>query len=74
MSKGKMFRDLMKRGMVTAPGCFECIGARAIERAGFEAAYMTGAGTAALPSPMTATAQPELSGGMSGALNAPARS
>jgi 2-methylisocitrate lyase-like PEP mutase family enzyme len=33
--------------MVTAPGCFECMGARAIERAGFEAVYMTGAGTAA---------------------------
>ena len=48
MSKGKIFRDALKRGMVTAPGCFECMGARAIERAGFEAAYMTGAGTAAM--------------------------
>ena len=47
MSKGKIFRDALKRGMVAAPGCFECIGARAIERAGFEAVYMTGAGTAA---------------------------
>jgi 2-methylisocitrate lyase-like PEP mutase family enzyme len=47
MSKGKIFRDALKRGMVTAPGCFECSGARAIERAGFEAVYMTGAGTAA---------------------------
>jgi 2-methylisocitrate lyase-like PEP mutase family enzyme len=47
MSKGKIFRDALKRGMVTAPGCFECVGARAIERAGFEAVYMTGAGTAA---------------------------
>jgi 2-methylisocitrate lyase-like PEP mutase family enzyme len=47
MSKGKIFRDAMKRGMVTAPGCFDCITARSIERAGFEAAYMTGAGTAA---------------------------
>ncbi|MBN9091023.1 MAG: isocitrate lyase/PEP mutase family protein [Reyranella sp.] len=47
MSKAKIFRDALKRGMVTAPGCFECIGARAIERAGFEAVYMTGAGTAA---------------------------
>lgn len=47
MSKGKIFRDALKRGMVTAPGCFECMGARAIERAGFEAVYMTGAGTAA---------------------------
>jgi len=47
MSKGKMFREALKRGMVTAPGCFDCISARSIERAGFEAAYMTGAGTAA---------------------------
>ena len=47
MSKGKLFRDAMKRGMVTAPGCFDCITARSIERAGFEALYMTGAGTAA---------------------------
>jgi 2-methylisocitrate lyase-like PEP mutase family enzyme len=47
MSKGKIFREALKRGMVAAPGCFECIGARAIERAGFEAVYMTGAGTAA---------------------------
>eukprot|EP01036_Dinobryon_divergens_P044768 gene44768-59764_t len=37
----------MKRGMVAAPGCFDCITARSIERAGFEAVYMTGAGTAA---------------------------
>jgi 2-methylisocitrate lyase-like PEP mutase family enzyme len=47
MSKGKIFREALKRGMVIAPGCFECMGARAIERAGFEAVYMTGAGTAA---------------------------
>jgi 2-methylisocitrate lyase-like PEP mutase family enzyme len=47
MSKGKIFREALKRGMVTAPGCFDCITGRAIERAGFEAAYMTGAGTAA---------------------------
>lgn len=47
MSKGKLFRDALKRGMVTAPGCFDCITARSIERAGFEAVYMTGAGTAA---------------------------
>ena len=47
MSKGKIFRDAMKRGMVAAPGCYDCITARSIERAGFDAAYMTGAGTAA---------------------------
>ena len=47
MSKGKTFREAMKQGMVAAPGCYDCITARSIERAGFEAAYMTGAGTAA---------------------------
>jgi 2-methylisocitrate lyase-like PEP mutase family enzyme len=47
MSKGKLFRDALKRGMVTAPGCYDCITARSIERAGFDAVYMTGAGTAA---------------------------
>jgi 2-methylisocitrate lyase-like PEP mutase family enzyme len=47
MSKGRLFRDALKRGMVAAPGCFDCITARSIERAGFDAAYMTGAGTAA---------------------------
>jgi 2-methylisocitrate lyase-like PEP mutase family enzyme len=33
--------------LFTAPGCFDCITARSIERAGFDAVYMTGAGTAA---------------------------
>jgi 2-methylisocitrate lyase-like PEP mutase family enzyme len=47
MSKGKIFREALKRGMVTAPGCYDCITARSIERAGFDAVYMTGAGTAA---------------------------
>ena len=48
MSKGKIFRDAIKRGMVAAPGCYDCITARSIERAGFDAVYMTGAGTAAM--------------------------
>jgi 2-methylisocitrate lyase-like PEP mutase family enzyme len=48
MTKGKSFREAMKRGMVAAPGCYDCITARSIERAGFEAVYMTGAGTAAM--------------------------
>jgi 2-methylisocitrate lyase-like PEP mutase family enzyme len=47
MSKGKIFREAMKRGMVSAPGAYDCITARAIERAGFDAVYMTGSGTAA---------------------------
>ena len=41
-------RALMReRGMITAPGAYDCIGARLIEQAGFAAVYMTGAGTAA---------------------------
>ena len=39
-----MLRD---DGMVVAPGGYDCITARMIEQAGFGAAYMTGAGTAA---------------------------
>lgn len=46
MSKARMFREAMKRGMVAAPGAYDCITARAIERAGFDAVYMTGSGTA----------------------------
>jgi 2-methylisocitrate lyase-like PEP mutase family enzyme len=48
MTRAKSFREAMKRGMVSAPGCYDCITARSIERAGFEAVYMTGAGTAAM--------------------------
>ena len=47
MSKAKSFREAMKQGMVAAPGAYDCITARSIERAGFSAVYMTGAGTAA---------------------------
>jgi len=47
MSKGKSFREAMNRGMVAAPGAYDCITARSIERAGFDAVYMTGGGTAA---------------------------
>ena len=34
-------------GMVVAPGCYDALGARLIEQAGFDAAYMTGFGSAA---------------------------
>ena len=34
--------------MLVLPGAYDCITARLIERAGFPAAYMTGAGTAAI--------------------------
>src|SRR3982075_1908003 len=47
MTRAKSFREAMKRGMVAAPACYDCITARSIERAGFDAVYMTGAGTAA---------------------------
>src|SRR6185503_624405 len=48
MSQAARFRELLRRnGMTVAPGAYDCITARLIERAGFEAVYMTGAGTAA---------------------------
>src|SRR3954464_8546148 len=48
MTPAERFRELMRRdGMVVAPGAYDCITARLIERAGYEAVYMTGAGTAA---------------------------
>ena len=46
MSVTKAFRDAMKTGMVVAPGAYDCMTSRAIERAGFLAVYMTGAGSA----------------------------
>jgi 2-methylisocitrate lyase-like PEP mutase family enzyme len=40
--------ELLATGeMVLAPGCYDALGARLIEEAGFDAAYMTGFGTAA---------------------------
>ena len=48
MSKASGLRALIKRGgMTIAPGAYDCITARAIADAGFEAVYMTGSGTAA---------------------------
>src|SRR5262244_3657690 len=48
MPQASRFRELLKQeGMVIAPGAYDCITARLIEQAGFAAAYMTGAGTAA---------------------------
>ena len=38
---------LAQPAMLAAPGAYDCVSARAIERAGFSAVYMTGAGTAA---------------------------
>lgn len=38
--------DLASGKMIRAPGCYDGLTAKLIERAGFEACYMTGAGTA----------------------------
>jgi 2-methylisocitrate lyase-like PEP mutase family enzyme len=48
MSRPAELRALLARpGMLIAPGCYDCITARLVARAGFDAVYMTGAGTAA---------------------------
>jgi 2-methylisocitrate lyase-like PEP mutase family enzyme len=48
MGRGKQFRELLQKGdLVIAPGAYDCITARSIAQAGFDAVYMTGAGTAA---------------------------
>jgi 2-methylisocitrate lyase-like PEP mutase family enzyme len=48
MSQTQRLRALLRQdGMIIAPGAYDCITARLIEQAGFTAAYMTGAGTAA---------------------------
>jgi len=48
MNKASELRAMIKRGgMTIAPGAYDCITAKLIAHAGFEAVYMTGAGTAA---------------------------
>jgi 2-methylisocitrate lyase-like PEP mutase family enzyme len=48
MTQAGRLRELLHRdGMVVAPGAYDCITAKLIAQAGFEAVYMTGAGTAA---------------------------
>jgi 2-methylisocitrate lyase-like PEP mutase family enzyme len=45
---GKTLRDLLaKDGIITAPGVYDGISGVVVEQAGFEAAYLTGAGVAA---------------------------
>src|ERR1700756_909069 len=45
---GPGLRELFEAGeMVLAPGCYDALGARLVEEAGFSAAYMTGFGSAA---------------------------
>jgi methylisocitrate lyase len=42
----KRFRQLLsERGIIMAPGAYDCLTAKIIEQAGFPAVYMTGAGT-----------------------------
>ena len=48
MSRAGDLRKLLHaKGMIIAPGAYDCITARMIDQAGFPAVYMTGAGTAA---------------------------
>src|SRR5271155_6086319 len=48
MTHAARFRELLRRdGMVVAPGAYDCIPAKLIAQAGFDAVYMTGAGTGA---------------------------
>lgn len=48
MTAARRFRELLKSpALIVAPGAYDCITARAVERAGFPAVYMSGAGTAA---------------------------
>jgi 2-methylisocitrate lyase-like PEP mutase family enzyme len=48
MNAPQKLRQLLRRdGMLVAPGAYDCITARTIAQAGFDAVYMTGAGTAA---------------------------
>ena len=48
MGAGARLRELLAGdGLVVAPGAYDCLTARMVEQAGFDAVYMTGAGTAA---------------------------
>src|SRR5438132_7916711 len=45
-SRNRTLRDLIAAKTVQMPGAFNALAARAIERAGFEAVYVSGAGLA----------------------------
>jgi 2-methylisocitrate lyase-like PEP mutase family enzyme len=48
MNAAVKLRQLLRRnGMLVAPGAYDCITAKTVAQAGFDAVYMTGAGTAA---------------------------
>ena len=42
----KLRRELAGASLIVAPGAYDCMSAKVIERAGFSAVYMTGGGTA----------------------------
>jgi 2-methylisocitrate lyase-like PEP mutase family enzyme len=48
LEQRRVFRSLLQRsGPIVAPGAYDCLTARLVERAGFEATIVTGAGVAA---------------------------
>jgi 2-methylisocitrate lyase-like PEP mutase family enzyme len=48
MNQARRFRELLQQqGMIVAPGAYDGLTAKLVAQAGFEAVYMTGAGTAA---------------------------
>jgi 2-methylisocitrate lyase-like PEP mutase family enzyme len=47
MARTRRLRELLERGIVLAPGVYNALFAKAAERTGFDAIYMTGFGTAA---------------------------
>lgn len=42
--RNRRLRELVAKGLVMAPGCFDCLSARLVETSGFQAAYITGSG------------------------------
>jgi len=42
IARGARLRELIDRGLVVAPGCFDALSALLVERAGFAAAYLSG--------------------------------
>ena len=47
MQRSLQLRQLMEEGVVIAPGVYNALFAKAVEKTGFEAIYITGFGTAA---------------------------
>lgn len=48
MTQPQKLKELLARpGIIVAPGVFDCVGARVVEKLGFDAVYMTGNGTVA---------------------------